>query len=393
VLRRGNQPGRLAKKLIRRVGDADVALAGAETRPKVLKSLEDAEIQEIRAAVRADARSLEEEIAELRMEIDSRAERRERRAELVKDKVEQGRLWRSVGVQERIPQIDLSHPARAVVLFLLAALDFYVFAQAYAVLADVAGFGVEWGLGGLLGIAVFMAGVALAHAIKASILARAQAQMLKAADKAAKEGRIRIDPAVREQLVESRSSIVALVLTAAIFLTLSVAGVLVRSQGSSTNGGSAVVLFQALIPLVAVAVELYLHDPTERDEPAPNAADRRLERKLAKAERRLRIVAAQVEAKVAQIEKLYRVEEAILEVEQRDMGMRHSDDPPLGTPKEVGALAAASNGHAGALGTGSLAVGALGPGSLTTNSLGTNGRAGERDRESLERTLKMSRRT
>ncbi len=389
MLRRGNQPGRLAKKLIRRVGDADVALAGAETRPKVLKSLEDAEIQEIRAAVRADARSLEEEIAELRMEIDSRAERRERRAELIKDKVEQGRLWRSVGVQERIPQMDLSHPARAVVLFLLAALDFYVFAQSYAVLADVAGFGVEWWLGGLLGIAVFMAGVALAHAIKASILARAQLQMLQAAD----HGRLKIDQGVREHLVESRSSIVALLLTAVIFVTLSVAGVLVRTQGSATAGGSiAVVLFQALIPLVAVAVELYLHDPTERDEPAPNAADRRLERKLAKAERRLRIVAAQVEAKVAQIEKLYRVEEAILEVEQRDMGMRHSDDHPLGAA-EVGALAAASNGHPGALGTGSLAVGALGPGSLAGSSLGANGRAGERDREALERTLKMARRS
>jgi hypothetical protein len=390
VLRRGNQPGRLAKKLIRRVGDADVALAGAETRPKVLKSLEDAEIQEIRAAVRADARSLEEEIAELRMEIDSRAERRERRAEIVKDKVEQGRLWRSVGVQERIPQMDLSHPVRSVVLFLLAALDFYVFAQSYAVLADVAGFGVEWWLGGLLGIAVFMAGVALAHAIKASILARAQLQMLKAAD----AGRLKMDQAVRENLVESRSSILALLLTATIFVSLSVAGVLVRTQGSSTDGESiAVVLFQALIPLVAVAVELYLHDPTERDEPAPNAADRRLERKLAKAERRLRIVAAQVEAKVAQIEKLYRVEEAILEVEQRDMGMRHSDEYPPGTA-DVGALAAAPNGHAGALGGGPLAAGAIGPGSTAVGAIGGgNGRFAERDRETLERTLKMARRS
>jgi hypothetical protein len=389
VLRRGNQPGRLAKKLIRRVGDADIALAGAETRPRVLKSLEDAEIQEIRAAVRADARSLEEEIAELRMEIDSRAERRERRAEIVKDKVEQGRLWRSVGVQERIPQMDLSHPVRAVVLCLLAALDFYVFAQSYAVLADVAGFGVEWWLGGLLGIAVFMAGVALAHAIKASILARAQAQMLKSAD----AGRLKIEPAVRENLVESKSSILALLLTATIFVSLSVAGVLVRTQGSSTDSGSiSVVLFQALIPLVAVAVELYLHDPTERDEPAPNAADRRLERKLAKAERRLRIVAAQVEAKIAQIEKLYRVEEAILEVEQRDMGMRHGDEYPLGAA-EAGALAAASNGHSSALGGGPLAAGAIGPGATAVGALGGGNGRFERERETLERTLKMTRRS
>jgi hypothetical protein len=282
---------------------------------------------------------------------------------------------------------------------------------------------------------VFMAGVALAHAIKASILARAQQQMLAVSDDTRRNGH-KMDPVVRAQLVESRSSPVALLLTAAIFLTLGVAGVLVRTQGSATDGQSmAVVLFQALIPLVAVAVELYLHDPTERDEPAPNSVDRRLERKLAKAERRLRIVAAQVEAKVAQIEKLYRVEEAILEVEQRDMGMRRSEDYLLGTA-DVSALAAASNGHAGALGTGSLAVGALGPGSLAGSSLGgqqrrrdnnvlpaagvpagsaaagipeareapvptslgangslaANGRAGDRDRDTIERTLKMARR-
>jgi hypothetical protein len=386
VLRRGNQPGRLAKKLIRRVGDADIALAGAETRPRVLKSLEDAEIQEIRAATRADARALEEEIAELRMEIDARAERRERQAELIKNKVEQGRLWRSVGVQERIPQMHLSAPMRAIVLTVLAALDFYVFAQSYAVLADVAGFGVEWWLGGMLGIAVFFAGFALSHAIKASILARAQKQMLKDAD----NGRFKIDPEVREQLVESRSSILALLLTATIFIMLSVAGVMVRTQGSSTDGESmAIVLFQAMIPLVAVVVELYLHDPTERDEPAPNLVDRRLERKLAKAERRLRIVAAQVEAQVAKVEKLYRVEEAILDVEQRDMGMRNSDEPahvhanttaavaPIAATVPVPAIAPPTNGHSNG----------------HVPALAGNGRMSEREREALEKTIKVARRS
>jgi hypothetical protein len=358
VLRRGNQPGRLAKQLIRRVGDADIALAGAETRPKVLKSLEEAEVQEVRASVRADGRTLEELIAELRMEIDSRAERRERRTELIKNKVEQGRLWRSVGVQERIPQMALAGTARTVVLTLLAALDFYVFAQSYAVLADVGGYGPEWWLGGLLGVAVFIAGVALAHGIKASILARAQKQMLADAD----AGRFKIDLEIREQLVESKSSPLALSLTTAIFLLLSIAGVLVRTQGTAGEStGGAVILFQALIPLVAVAVELYLHDPTERDEPMPNIVDRRLERRLAKAERRLRIVAAQVEAKVSQIEKLYRVEEAILDVEQKDMGLRHTTDLVLG------------GGH--------------------IPTVPTNGRVAEVDRDQLEKTIKMARRS
>jgi hypothetical protein len=356
VLRRGNQPGKLAKQLIRRVGDADVALAGAETRPKVLKTLEDAEVQEVRAATRADARSLEEEIAELRTEIDARAERRERQTELMRHKVEQARLWRSVGVQERIPQLHMGRGPRTAVLFVLAALDFYVFASAYATLDDVGQFTVSWWLGGLLGIAVFFAGFALSHAIKGSILARAQRQFLQAAD----DGRLNhIDPEVRPQLVDSKSSPLALWLTALIFLILMIAGVMVRLQGSAANASFALILFQGLIPLVAVVVELYLHDPMERDDPLPTWKDRRLERKLARAERRLRVVAAQVEARVAKIEKLYRVEEAILDVEQKDMGLRHTTDLVL------------NGGH--------------------IPTVSSNGRVAEVDRDQLEKTIKMAR--
>jgi hypothetical protein len=355
VLRRGNQPGKLAKQLIRRVGDADVALAGAETRPKVLKTLEDAEVQEIRAATRADARSLEEEIAELRTEIDARAERRERQTELMRHKVEQARLWRSVGVQERIPQLHLGKAARTAVLIVLAALDFYVFASAYATLDDVGQFTVSWWLGGLLGIAVFFAGFALSHAIKGSILARAQRVLLQAAD----NGTLNIDQDVRPQLVDSKSSPLALWLTAMIFFILMVAGVMVRLQGSAANASFALILFQGLIPLVAVVVELYLHDPMERDDPLPTWRDRRLERKLARAERRLRVVAAQVEARVAKIEKLYRVEEAILDVEQKDMGLRHTTDLVL------------NGGH--------------------IPTVSSNGRVAEVDRDQLEKTIKMAR--
>jgi len=355
VLRRGNQPGKLAKQLIRRVGDADVALAGAETRPKVLKTLEDAEVQEIRAATRADARALEEEIAELRTEIDARAERRERQSELMRHKIEQGRLWRSVGIQERIPQLHMGKGPRTLVLLVLAALDFYVFASAYAALDDTPQFSVGWWLGGLLGIAVFFAGFALSHAIKGSIFARAQRQFLSAAD----NGRLAIDQMVRPQLVDSKSSPLALWLTALIFLVLMIAGVLVRVQGSASDVSLPLILFQGLIPLVAVVVELYLHDPTERDDPMPNWRDRRLERHLAKAERRLRVVAAQVEARVAKVEKLYRVEEAILDVEQKDMGLQRTTELVL------------NGGH------------------IPTGS--SNGRVAEVDRDQLEKTIKMAR--
>lgn len=321
-MRRSNRPGRLARQLIDRSGgDSDIAHASADTRPKVLKSLEDAEIEEIRGASRSGTQRVEALIAELRTELDTRDERRERQLEMVKDKVEQARLWRSVGVQERLPQMHISAPLRIVALLLLASLDFYVFAQAYAVVADVGGYGAQWWLGGLLGLAVFVAGLALSHAIKDSILAHAQRDMLKEAS----EGRIKIEKAVRERLVESRPSILALLLTATIFLALSVAGVLVRVNGSSTNNSLAVVFFQALIPFVSVVVELYLHDPTERHEPRPNAVDHQLERRVVKAEKRLRALAESVDAKIAKTERLYKVEAAILDMRQRDLGVRNAE--------------------------------------------------------------------
>ncbi|MBL7494802.1 hypothetical protein I6A84_35470 [Frankia sp. CNm7] len=354
MLRRGKAPGKLAKQLIRRVGDADVALAGAETRPKVLKTLEDAEIQEIRAATRADARALEELIAELRTEIDARAERRERMTELMRYKVEQARLWRSVGVQERIPQMHMSKGARLAVLFLIAAVDFNVFAQAYATVIDADEYGIGWATGGVIGLAVFFCGYTLAHAVKGSILSRAQRQFLSAAD----NNRIYVDPSIRPQLVDSKSSPLALWLTAIIFLSLMIAAIGVRLGGEAEPNPS-LLFFQGLIPLVGFGVELFLHDPMERDDPLPTWRDRRLERRLAKAERRLRVVAAQVEAKVAKVEKLYRVEDAILDVEQKDMGLRHTTDLVL------------NGGH--------------------IPTVSTNGRVAEVDRDQLEKTIKMAR--
>lgn len=361
-MRRGHRQGRLAKQLIRKVGDAGTALAGAEMRPKVLKSLEDAEIEKIRASSRTGTRAVEALIAELRLEMDTRAERRERQLEMVKDKVEQGRLWRAIGVQERIPSMAISSSLRVVTLILLASLDFYVFAQAYAVVADVGGYGVQWWLGGLLGLAVFVAGLALAHAIKDAILAHAQREMLKEAA----DGKMKIDPLVRERLVESRPSILALLLTATIFSALSVAGVLVRVNGAGTTSNSmAVVFFQALIPLVSVVVELYLHDPTERDEPRPNAVDHQLERRLVKAEKKLRAIAQGVESEIAKVERLYKVEAAILDIEQKDMGLRDSGDPI--------AVAGGSGAYDHAPGTGPLTL----PNTLANSSsavtVATNG--------------------
>ncbi|MGF7237864.1 MAG: hypothetical protein ACQSGP_23320 [Frankia sp.] len=404
-MRRGHRQGRLAKQLIRKVGDAGTALAGAEMRPKVLKSLEDAEIEKIRASSRTGTRAVEALIAELRLEMDTRAERRERQLEMVKDKVEQGRLWRAIGVQERIPSMAISASLRVVTLILLASLDFYVFAQAYAVVADVGGYGVQWWLGGLLGLAVFVAGLALAHAIKDAILAHAQREMLKEAT----DGKMKIDPHVRERLVESRPSILALLLTATIFSALSVAGVLVRVNGAGTTSNSmAVVFFQALIPLVSVVVELYLHDPTERDEPRPNAVDHQLERRLVKAEKRLRAIAQGVESEIAKVERLYKVEAAILDIEQKDMGLRDSGDAiavgsvsaaydpspgtgPMTIPNTIptSASAAGTNGSGGngsggssAKGTSPKGAGSNGSGSATTgpHTIPSNGNGANADK-------------
>ena len=127
------RPGALARWLLRRVGDIAVAVAGAEKRHTVLSELASKDVQLVKASAEDELIAVEEEIKDAKRELELAVEaHQQQKAEPRRHRIEQAAAWRSVGIEERIPNLMLPGLGRAAILTLLASLDFYIFAQAYA---------------------------------------------------------------------------------------------------------------------------------------------------------------------------------------------------------------------------------------------------------------------
>lgn len=319
---RGYRPGALAKSLLRGVGDVDVAVAGAETRHAVLSEMTSKDVQQIKASADNALVSVEQQIKDINKELELIEDgHRKKKAEPLRHRIEQAAAWRSVGIEERVPNLILPGIARAAILALLASLDFYIFAQAYAA-ADGSirdWHDPRWWLGGLLGLCVFVVGVVFTHGLKNLIAARAQRELLREAD----QDQLRIDPAVREKLVTIKSPLPSLLSSGAIFAVLLWAGFELRLQGAATSD-LVITLFQSLIPLVGVAAELYLFDPFHRVPPGFGRRYRNLQRKLARLEHQLEGIHRKMGHLIDGVERHYGVEHAVLDAEQQDMGLKPS---------------------------------------------------------------------
>lgn len=313
------RPGRLAELTLDK-GDIAVALAGPEARHAILSEMESKDIQIAKAEAEDKLLPVEEAIKETKIERDLVVEAyQQRKAEPLRHMVEQAAAWRSVGIGERIPNLAVPGFVRGVILLLLASLDFYIFAQAYAA-ADGSikdWHDPRWWLGGLLGLCVFVVGVVFTHSLKNLIAARAQQELLREAD----QDRLEIDPAVREKLVTLKSPLLPLLSSGLIFVILLGAGYLLRLQGTAVSD-PVVTVFQSLIPLVGVAAELYLFDPFRRVLPGLGRQHRRLSKKLARLEHRLEGIQRKRDQVIEAIERFYGVEHAVLAVEQQDMGLK-----------------------------------------------------------------------
>ena len=324
------RPGALARWLLRRVGDIAVAVAGAEKRHAVLSELASKDVQLVKASAEDKLIAVEEEIKETERELELVvAAHHQQKAEPRGHRIEQAAAWRSAGIEERIPNLMLPGPGRAAILTLLASLDFYIFAQAYAA-ADGSikdWHDPRWWLGGLLGLCVFVVGVVFTHGLKHLVAARAQRELLREAD----HGQLTIDPAVREKLATITSPLPSLLSSGVIFAVLLGAGFLLRLQGSATSD-LVVTVFQSLIPIVGVATELYLFDPFHRVPPGFGRRHRRLQRKLARLQQRLEGIQRKRDQIIEAVEQHYRAEHAVLDVEQQDMGLKPTDPAPAPHP-------------------------------------------------------------
>lgn len=324
MARAGSRPGEIAKGLIYGVGDIDVGLAAPEARRVTLDAMEEQELETTRAAGVEVTRKPRQKIKRVQRALEMARERYKKKCARSSSRVGQAALWRQVGIQERISLINLSYPLRVIVLLLLATVDFYVFAQAYAYLTDVEDFSPEWWVGGGVGTIVFLTGLVLAHEIKSLVLGKAQRKLLHEID----DGAIKVDNDCRERLVCTESSPIMLGLASFGFAVLLIFGLVVRIVGSDENWTISLLL--SLVPVVVVVVEAFIHDPMDRAEPRRSIFEWFLERSLAKEEENLAVLQEKIDKAISRIKHKYAVERSILATEQADMGLDLKVAPPGG---------------------------------------------------------------
>lgn len=307
---RGYSPGRTAKSILNGVGDVDVSQLGPEARAGVLDSFEQVAVTEIETAAKVAAQRPETKLAGLNRRLGDRAAKRDRRNALRADRLEQGRLWRAAGIYEKTPHIDLPMFARILAYLFLAGLDFYVFAEAWAVGTDSTTGEINWWVGGLFGLVVFGAGFLAAVQIKRGIVARRQRDLLDEMEEP--------DPRLVVLSLHPRLTVGACLF----FLAVIALGFAVRVSNESGSYNFWMVVMAALVPLLAAMAEIFLHDPMERQEAKPGWIDRLLLKRLAKVERKLEVLEEKKANALAQVRAMYEADRRILGVEQHDLGIR-----------------------------------------------------------------------
>jgi len=317
MFKRNNGPGAVAA-WARSVGDVDMAIAGPLARVQLVRGRRDSAVNRAEAAGVEAARPTQEKIAKVDERLESRARRRQVKADRRQAWTEQGRLWRAAGIEERLVTLHWPALVRILVGAAFAAVDFYIFARAYAYL-DRSGGTANFVIGGVLGLFTFVVGLLLAHGLKTFALSRAQRSLL--ADRPEFPG--------RERLVVTRPGLVWTATAGTVFAVLAVLVAAIRYEGlSAPERNIYIALVQALVPVVAVLAELWLYNPAERPEPQPNWIDRRLDAQRALLARQLQAVQERTGHLTQSLRDSYGVEEQILVIEQDDMYLGFVVDEP-----------------------------------------------------------------
>jgi hypothetical protein len=303
------RPGRLARKLLKKVGDLDVTTDG-DGRLRIVDKLMLMDLSAARRAGETLTEKVRTKLTGLERRLGLRREDREHKNVQRADRVEQGRLWRKEGVYEKTLHIDLQRAARIAVYLFLGGLDFYVFAEAWAIGTDSVAGEVNWWIGGLLGLVVFGAGFLAAVQLKRVVVSRRQRELLAEATKP------------NSRLVVLASNPLFLALAGTFFLAMVFLGFGVRVSNESAESNVFMVAMAALIPLLAAVAELFLYDPMQREEVRPNLIDRILEHRRAKAARKLELREERINRTLEGIRERYDVEKEVLRIELGDRGIR-----------------------------------------------------------------------
>lgn len=307
-LRHRLRSGRVARQLLK-VGDLDVTRDGSG-RLKIGEAWQRNEQRHVEELAMTVTERLTTRAAGLERRIEIREERRRSKNAQRADRIEQGRLWRKLGLYEKTLHIDLPRMARVFLYLFLGGLDFYVFAEAWAIGTDSRTGEVNWWIGGLLGLVVFGAGFFAAVQLKRVVMARRQRELLAEVEHP--------DP----KLVLLAPNWLFLGIAGGFFLAMVLLGFLVRITNASSEVNPFMVAMAALVPLLAAVTELFLYDPMQREELQPNLIDRILAHRRARVARKLEIRAEKLERLRQNVDEKFDGEMEILRVELRDRGIQ-----------------------------------------------------------------------
>jgi hypothetical protein len=198
----------------------------------------------------------------------TRAEQRVQRGQLrhtrkvarSNDEREQIDAWCALGLRDRLSIHPLSPPTHFALLLGLLSLDFYIFAQAAAlVTATSTSFAnIKFILGGCFGSVVFLCGWLLA------VLARKYGSVAHAQEKLMRER------ASEDFPVQRAAATAVTLLVLLIFLCLCALGLGLRLEaydGSDSTQSLSLIGFQVAIPIFAALAEFVVRDPTVVSEP------------------------------------------------------------------------------------------------------------------------------
>jgi hypothetical protein len=318
-LRWRHRPGWVARALLK-MGDLDVTREGGG-RLKIAAKLMNNELRVVRAVAISITEKPRRKLAGLQRHIGIRSEERGYKNEQRIERIEQGRLWRKLGIYEKILHLDLPGLVRVCLYLFLGGLDFYVFAEAWAIGTDSVTGEVIWWVGGLVGLVVFLAGFFAAVQLKRVVVARRQRELLEETG----------NP--DSKLVLLAPNLVFLAISMAFFLLMVALGLLVRLSNESEEANVFMVAMAAMIPLLAAVAELFLYDPMHRSEVRPNLIDRVLAFREARVMRKLEIRNEKIEQILEAIREHYETEIEILKVELKDRGIQ-----PEGQSSQEGVL-------------------------------------------------------
>lgn len=315
-------------------GDIDTRGASGRDRLGILDAEERAALSQAKSNGEGAIRQAYTAYQDALLRYKRRRDRREERNKAHEPRILFAQAWRELGVQERYPHQHLHWAGFLAIIAFLGGIDFFIFAQAYAIVEDVEDYSLGWWVGGFIGLVVFGAGLVVARQIKTFIAGHEQRALLREVQNEGDTTRPRYDVRGKEQTLPfSKANILALTLAGVFFGSLVIAAIVIRFEGS--RGDVAPIVMTGLLPPLIVAIEVFLYDPLYRLPLKPGRRERKAERHARKKGIQLENVIASYDSFIQKTRAAYAHQRQIAQVKAADLGIEVESAPGVDSSSQT----------------------------------------------------------